>query len=55
MILLLTFIKNQFFQSVKQFGSKSRLTFGPDLGRNCLQSYQQRTKVTASKEKVENR
>ena len=37
------FMINSFrHQSVKQFGSRSDLTFArPDLGPNCLQGYQQ--------------
>ena len=43
------------YQSVKWFGSRSGLTqhcICPDLGPNCLQSYQQAMKVAASKERV---
>ena len=40
-------------QSVKQFGSRSgRHNVGPDLGPNCLQVYQQTTKIVTNKERV---
>ena len=56
--LLWIFFLNQLFQkifqeyhqSVKQFGSRQNV--GPDLGPNCLQGYQQMTKIATSEERV---
>ena len=53
--LKINFFKEFFqehYQSVKQFGSRSGSNVGPDLGPNCLQAYQQTTKVAAYKERV---
>ena len=52
----LTFSKKifqEYHQNIKQFGSRSGSTFV--LGPNCLQSYQQTTKVATSGERVKDK